>query len=172
MAQGGPHGAPWAPPWGPRGPKGPLGRPSGGFSYCPFVGMSIALCESQKSDFWGGFPRRERRMTRNRAWKSQKSNFWRGFPRRERRMTRNRAWKTTPTPPDAQPYLDYAYRGPAIPGSCPMARNRAWKSQKSDFCGGVCRRQRPMTRNRAWNRHFGPQNHHLGPQKCKKCQLL
>ena len=32
-------------------------------------------------------------------------------------MTSNRAWKTTPTP-RMQPYLDYAYRGPAIPGSC------------------------------------------------------
>ena len=58
--------------------------------------------KSQKSDFWGGFPRRERRMTSNRAWKSQKSDFWGGFPRRERRMTSNRAWKTTPTPLDAK----------------------------------------------------------------------
>ena len=85
-------------------------------------------------------------MTRNRAWKSQKSDFWRGFPRRERRMTSNRAWKTTPTPPDAaipglclprashtwikltagQPYLDYAYHGPAIPGSSLPRASHTW----------------------------------------------
>ena len=64
-------------------------------------------------------------MTRNRAWKSQKSDFWGGFPRRERRMTSHRAWKTTPGCSHiwimltaGQPYLDQAYHGPSIPGLC------------------------------------------------------
>ena len=56
-------------------------------------------------------------------WKSQKSDFWGGFPRRERRMTSHRAWKTTPR---MQPYLDYAYRGPAIPGSSLPRASHTW----------------------------------------------
>ena len=49
-------------------------------------------CSEQKSDCWGGVCRRQRPMTRNRAWKSQKSDFWGGVCRRQRPMTRNRAW--------------------------------------------------------------------------------
>ena len=52
------------------------------------------LCESQKSDFWGGFCRRQRPMIGNRAWKSRKSDFWGGVCRRQRPMTGNRAWKS------------------------------------------------------------------------------
>ena len=37
-------------------------------------------------------------MTSNRAWKSQKLDFWGGFPRRERRMTSNQTWRPQITP--------------------------------------------------------------------------
>ena len=46
-----------------------------------------------------------------------------------------------------------------MPKAAPPGRNRAWKSQKSDFWGGVCRRQRPLVETELG---FGPQ----GAQGC------
>ena len=48
-----------------------------------------------------------------------------------------------------------------MPKAAPPGRNRAWKSQKSDFWGGVCRRQRPLVETELG---FGPQGAQGAPR--------